>query len=449
MSKSSIHDKARYTAAMVLNRVIEEGAYSNIALNQTIGEQRLNRQDAAFATYLTMGVLERKLYLDWVIGKYLKRWPGHALICQILRLGCYQALFSESVPDSAAVNTSVELAKDVGASGLSALVNGVLRNIIRNKNSVGIPRGDSVEDTALRYSCKPWMAEMLIAQYTGEEIEAILGFHQIPLTVTVNDGKGMTRDQAAARLREDGWDAGDGRWAKEAIEVKGAGSIARHPLFKDGDISIVSESALLAAACVDARPGERVLDACAAPGGKSALLAQCVGEEGIVDAWDIHPHRVDIIAAQAKRLGLTNIRLSVQDATVRLEELYGNYDRVLCDMPCTGWGVLSQKPELRFNSDIRDVGSLNAVQREILERCGEYVRPGGVLVYVTCTVNKSENEDIIISYLDNHEEYRLGDLSPYLPRGLHPYIRDKGMIQLMAGRDGIPGFFIGRMVREK
>lgn len=448
MSRDMIHDKARYTAATVLSKVIEEGAYSNIALNQAIGERRLNRQDAAFVTHLVMGVLERKLYLDWVIGKYLKRWPGHALVRQVLRLGCCQALFSDAVPDSAAVNTSVQLCKDAGASGLSGLVNGVLRNIIRQKEDIRIPEGYSVEDTALRFSCNPWMAEMLAARYTAEEIEDILGFHPIPLTVAINQMKGTAREQVVARLKKDGWDMSDGRWATEAIRLKGAGSIASHPLYKDGDISIVSESAVLAAACVDAGPGDQVLDACAAPGGKSALLAQRVGEMGRVDAWDIHPHRVDLIAAQAMRLGLSNIRLSVQDATVPREELYGQYDRVLCDMPCTGWGVLSQKPELRFNSDIREVGSLNAVQREILTRCGEYVKPGGALIYVTCTVNKSENEDIIFSYLDNHKEYELDNLSPYLSEGLHPYIRDNGMVQLMAGRDGIPGFFICRMVRR-
>jgi len=448
MSRSTIHDKARYTAAEVLSKVIEEGAYSNIALNQVFREQRLGRQDAAFATHLAMGVLERRLYLDWVIEKYMKRWPGHALVRQILRLGCYQALFSDSVPDSAAVNTSVQLTKDVGAPGLSSLVNGTLRNIVRHRERVEIPQGGSTEDMALRYSVKSWMVEMLKAQYRDEEIDDILGFHPIPLTVTVNKEKETDRERIITRLREDGWDVGEGRWVPEAIQVKGAGSIAHQSLYKDGNISIVSESAMLAVGCVDAKPGERVLDACAAPGGKSALLAQKVGEEGLIDAWDIHPHRVDLIAAQAKRLGLANIRLSVQDATVPRQELFHNYDRVLCDMPCTGWGVLSQKPELRFNTDIRDVGSLNTLQRDILSRCCEYVKPGGVLVYVTCTVNKSENEDIIVSYLDNHKEYRLDDLSPFLPEGLHPHIQDKGMIQLTPGRDGVPGFFICRMVRK-
>ena len=176
----AVHDKARYTAAVVLGKVIDEGAYSNIALNQAIGEQRLGRRDAAFATHLTMGVLERKLYLDWVIGKYIKRWPGHALTCQVLRLGCYQALFSDTVPDSAAVNTSVQLCKDVGALGLAGLVNGILRNIVRNKAKIDIPGGSSAEDMALRYSVKPWMVEMLSAQYTEEEIEAILGFTRSP-----------------------------------------------------------------------------------------------------------------------------------------------------------------------------------------------------------------------------------------------------------------------------
>ena len=449
MSKGVIHDTARYTAATVLHKVIEEGAYSNIALNQAIMEQRLNHRDAAFATHLTMGVLERRLYLDWVIGKYLKRWPGHAMVREALRLGCYQALFSDTVPDNAAVNTSVQLCKDAGASGLSGLVNGILRNIIRHRENTEIPKGNSVDDMALRYSCNPWMVEMLVAQYGSEKIEDILGFHHIPLTVSVNKGTGIDRKQVSAGLREGGWDVSDGRWETEAMRIKGAGGIAGHPLYRDGDISIVSESAMLAVRCVDAKPGDRVLDACAAPGGKSALLAQNAGEEGCVDAWDIHPHRVDLIAAQAMRLGLTNIRLSVQDATAPRKELYGTYDRVLCDMPCTGWGVLSQKPELRFNSHVRDVGNLAGVQRDILERCGEYVKPGSTLVYVTCTVNKSENEDIIVSYLENHKEYRLDDLSPYLPEELHPYIRDKGMIQLMTGRDGIPGFFICRMVRAR
>lgn len=444
-----IKDRARYTAATVLCRVIEEGAYSNIALNQAIEEQRLNRQDAAFATHLVMGTLERRLYLDKIIEGHIKRWPGHALVRQILRLGCYQALFSDGVPDSAAVHSAVELCKAAGAPGLAGLVNGTLRNIIRQKDALPIPEGSSAEDMALRYSCRPWMAEMLAEQYTDREIDDILGFHPVPLTVYPNLPGTMTREQIVARLSADGWEAGDGRWVREAIRLKGAGSIAAHPLYRDGDISVVSESAVLAVRCVDAAPGERVLDACAAPGGKAALLAQCVGPAGHVDAWDIHPHRVELIKAQARRLGLSNITTSVQDAAVQAEECGGQYHRVLCDMPCTGWGVLSEKPELRFNSEPQDVESLRAVQREILQRCSRYVRPGGALVYVTCTVNKLENDDNVISFLENNNDFKLGDLSPYLPEGLHPHIRDKGMVQLLAGRDGIPGFFIARMVRER
>lgn len=443
----AVVDKARYTAMTVLKQVIEDGAYSNIALKHTIGEKRLGPRDAAFATYLVMGVLERKLYLDAVIGKYMRRWPGHPLVRQALRLGCYQVLFSDAVPDSAAANSAVELCKAAGASGLTALVNGILRNIIRGKEEIRIPQGDSVDDMALRYSCRPWMVEMLQAQYGAGEIEDILGFHTIPTTVYVNPSKDLTREQVIERLSADGWDTQQGRWVPESVRVSGAGSIAGHPLYREGYISIVSESAMLAVKASGAQPGERVLDACAAPGGKTALLAQCVGESGTVGAWDIHPHRVKLIRAQMDRLGLRNIRPAVRDATEPAEEFMGAYDRVLCDMPCTGWGVLSQKPELRFNAGIGEIGELCAVQQAILECCSRYVKPGGVLVYVTCTVNRMENEDIIVTFLDNHQAYMPGDLSAFLPGELHAYIRDKGMIQLLPGRDSVPGFFICRMVR--
>lgn len=447
MAKQVIADKARYTAAVVLCRVIEEGAFSNIALNTVIEDQHLSRQDAAFMAYLVLGVLERKLYLDWVIGKRIKRWPGHPLVRQALRLGCYQVLFSDSVPDSAAANSAVELCKSAGAGGLSGLVNGVLRAVIREKDGIRAPGGPSAEETALRLSCQPWMVEMLSARYSADEIDDMLGFHAVPLTVYVNPGADIAAGEAVSRLIQDGWDVKPGKWAPEALRLYGSGNIAGHPLYRNGTISIISESAMLAVLALDAQPGERVLDACAAPGGKTCLLASSVGDAGTVDAWDIHPHRVELIRAQAKRLRIGNINAGVQDASLCMEDRIESYDRVLCDMPCTGWGVLGQKPELRFNADINDIGGLCAVQQDILECCSRYVRPGGVLAYVTCTVNKMENQDIVESFLEHHKEYAPDDLAGYLPQGLRPYIRQKGMIQLITGRDEVPGFFICRMVR--
>ena len=287
----------------------------------------------------------------------------------------------------------------------------------------------------------------LIEAYGVELAEQIAGYVPEERTLTVRPNV-MKMDCAAfeAMLDKEGF-----QWKKGAVEnsyiVSGAGSLAGHEGYKSGMFSIQGESSMLAAQAVDAKRGMQILDACAAPGGKTCLMAEQMYGSGRVHAWDVHPHRVDLIRAAAKRLELENVRPAVHDARKAMESMEMMMDAVLVDAPCSGLGVMSDKPDIKFRVTEKELTEIVPLQRAILDACASAVKVGGRLVYSTCTILPEENEGQVKAFLERHPEFELDESEAWLPEGLRGRMQN-GMLQLLPARDGVEGFFIARMRRR-
>lgn len=407
---------ARQTAAEALIRVEKGGAYSNIAIDRALEESGLDSRDRAFATTLFYGVLERRITLDFALGRYCKTPLGQLspAVRAILRQAVYQIAYMDSVPPSAAVNEAVELTRALGQGRAAGFVNGVLRSFLRDGGELRLPdRGeDRAKYLSLAYSVPEPLVRMWEAQYGEEPLKPLLcaAGGRPPLYVRANS----LRTDAAGLLK---------RWGEEtgAREVQGvpccvalerSGAVEKLSGFDEGLFHVQDLSSQLCAAALEARPGMRVLDACAAPGGKSFTIAQWMGGEGELLAGDLYPAKVRRIREGAARLGLGNVRAMQRDASRHDPEM-GLFDRVLCDAPCSGLGIIRRKPEIRYKP-LEELRELPGIQYKILEASAEYVTEGGVLVYSTCTLNRRENEETVGRFLREHPEFAPEELPEWI-----------------------------------
>lgn len=457
---------ARQIALDVLVRVDRDGSYSNLLLHQTLQKHELSRPDAALATELVYGTIQRLNTIDYFLGQFVKQGLRklEPWVKCLLRLSFYQLYYLERIPEHAAVNEAVNIAKKKGHQGISGMVNGVLRNVIRQKSSLTIPeRLAPAARIALLHSHPEWLVARWIKQYGIGATERMCAAANVPPHVSIRMNRLKSdRTELIAELAEEGIDAVSSALAPAGIVVTNAGNMALNPKFGAGVFSIQDESSMLVAELVDPQPGMRVLDCCAAPGGKTAHMAEKMDDRGEIIACDIHEHKQALIEAQAKRLGLKSIRTIVQDARElagRFPE--GSFDRVLLDAPCSGLGVIRRKPEIKWTKQAEDITAVSAVQRELLEQVKRLVKPGGVLVYSTCTVERSENDRMIEAFLQDNPDFRL-DADPGGPAGA---LRQKleqtpvadaegsaavlpmGMVQILPQQFGTDGFFIARLIR--
>jgi 16S rRNA (cytosine967-C5)-methyltransferase len=362
-------------------------------------------------------------------------------------MGLYQILFLDKVPKSAAVDESVKLAKQYGHAGTSALVNAVLRKAEKESilQSIAELGEESVSDISAKYSHPPWLVELLLEDWGRETaIEIMKQNNSIPpLTARVNTLR-TTREQVLQYLEKDGIQAVPLSNAKEGIELVSVSAIERLQAYKRGLFYLQDPSSMLAVHCLGAEPGEKVLDVCAGPGGKTTHIAAIMGDEGKVYALDIHDHRIALIRQNAQRLGVTIIKTRKEDATSRLSERYGGMDRVLVDVPCSGFGVIRRRVDLKWRVRAEQIEELVRLQSEILERAAECVRPGGILVYCTCTLTRRENPQIVEAFLGRHPEF---EVSGEYPEGLEKYVRRDSFAQILPGSENMDGFFIARLRR--
>ncbi|HZJ82899.1 MAG TPA: 16S rRNA (cytosine(967)-C(5))-methyltransferase RsmB, partial [Clostridia bacterium] len=351
---------------------------------------------------------------------------------------------------SAACNEAVKLCIGLGLKPLKGFVNGVLRNISRNKKDLNIskPLAKDAKSLSNLYGFPLWLVELWIEEY-GVEIARIIIEYLPPIHwVNIRINKGKTNRQEILRILEDGnIQIEDGLFFENALRVRGLGNVQDSPLHQQGLYTVQGESSMLVCRILDPRPHERILDTCSAPGGKGIYIAELMNMKGKIYAWDIHGHRVELIEKDALRMGATIVESEVQDATVLRPELEGSMDRVLIDAPCSGWGVLHKKPDIKLRIKEENMASLYELQRKILGNSSSYVKPGGVLVYSTCTINPWENNKMVEAFLEDHPEFTLEDFTDYLPFGLKDLVKKKGMIQLIPGRDGIDGFFVAKLRR--
>lgn len=395
---------ARETALNVLLACRRRGAWADEALRRELGRAGLDSRDAALATRLVYGVIQNRLWLDHVLSAFVTRGLDSLdlPVREILRLGAYQLLCMDKIPAMAAVNESVELTKHAARRPKAAgFVNGVLRNLDRNRNHLPPLPQDPVERRSVQYSHPRWLVEELAAQVGEGEIEALLAADNAPAPITAQVNTLKTTPQALAqRLTREGVTART-HWLPGCLELEDTGDLERLEAFREGLFYIQDPAARMAVLAARPRRGERVLDLCAAPGGKSFAAALCMEGEGSVLSRDIYPRKVAALAASAKRLGFSCIRTAVADATAPVE---GKFDLVIADVPCSGLGILRKKPDIR-DKDPATFPALAQVQRSILENASTAVADGGRLLYATCTLRREENESRVEKFLAAHGDF--------------------------------------------
>ncbi len=440
--------QARRAAYKVLMRTETEGAYSNIALNAELSKVEEEREKA-LASMIVYGTLENNEILDRQIaaltGKSIKKLQPEVRV--ILRMGLFQLVFMDKIPESAAVNECVNLAKKF-APRASGLVNGVLRSFIRKGKRLDIPdkeTADSAEYLSAKYSVPRWLAKLWNDSYGFEKSEEILSSikGRAPVYLRVNTAK-ITEDELCARLEADGIKAEKTK-LEGALEIRMSGAIDKLPAYKEGLFHVQDLASQLCCMVLGAGEDSLVYDVCASPGGKTFTIAQHMKSTGKIISCDLYPHRVSLIAQGAQRLGLENIEPTVRDASVREE---AEADLVLCDAPCSGFGVIRRKPDIMLKTEQaaqEEIKAISAIQRDILSASAALVKKGGVLVYSTCTLNPAENEENARWFAENNPEF---EPMPFeMPRWVSCK-NEEGMATIFPDREGADGFFISRFRRK-
>jgi len=440
---------AREVALKVINEVNMNAAYANIALAREINKQQLSDQDRRFVTELVYGTIKAGATLDWLLSHYISR-PLHKVapvVRDILRMGIYQIFFLSKVPVSAACNQAVELTKKYGHAGTVKFVNAVLRNAGRNPEKAVYPKREDnpVRYLALKYFHPEWLVQRWVDRLGLDATEALCAVNNTtpPLSLRTNTLKN-NRDELAKIITAEGVIFAMSKWAPEGIVCTEYPAIARMKSLQEGLFQVQDESSMLVAHVLDPQPGEFIIDACGAPGGKSTHIATLMRNAGRVLSTDLYEHKLAITRENASRLGITIIETKAIDA-VNLGNLYPKQaDRVLVDAPCSGLGVLRRKPDSRWRKNEAMLRDLPKLQQAILESAAACVKLGGILVYSTCTTEPEENQDIVASFLAKTTDFELQNAGGYLP-----VKSEAKTVQLWPHIDEVDGFFIARMVRVK
>ena len=424
---------ARETALRILHQIDTEQAYSNIELRKVLNRSDLSEQDKGFVTELVQGVVKYRKRLDYQIRalssirmKKISVW-----ILNILRMGIYQIQFLDRIPNSAAVNESVKLAMRYGHGGSKGFVNAILR---RSEMPILPNKEDEVTYLSVFYSYPEWMTERFLKDLGREKTEMLFaaGNEIPPVQIRLNGLREAEDLEGVSASREAPW----------AYELCGA---VGNKDFQSGAYTVQDGASQLVAYAVSPKAGDRVLDVCAAPGGKTTHMAEMMQNDGEIVACDVYDHKLKLIEQAANRLGITIIRPMLQDAT-RFSEALGSFDCVLVDAPCSGLGIIRRKPDIKWNRTEAEIIELAKIQSEILETASRYVKAGGTLVYSTCTVTKEENSELIHNFLKQHAGFSVSSFGKDFP--IEAY-REKGELQLFPGMNGTDGFYICRMERTK
>ena len=434
---------ARKTALDSLIACRKDGAWANGALKEYMVRDQLDRRDAALAARLCYGVLQNRNYLDFYLKQLLtgKLKDLHPVVRDILHLGLYQLYFMDKIPESAAVNESVTLAKKYCPKQrfASGLVNGVLRNAVRSKGSLKEPA--TLVD---RYS-HPKELIKLLRSYVGEErLEGMLKANNAsPETVVQVNTLRTTTEELIRILENDGITAQAHKWMPDCLTLSGTGNLEKMDAFQKGLFYVQDPAARLSVLCAQIPQNAHVLDCCAAPGGKSFGAAIAMKGTGSITSCDIHAHKTVLIQKGAERLGIESISVRQQDASQCVTEWIGTKDVVIADVPCSGLGIIRKKPDIRYK-DLSEMAQLPQLQLQILKNQAAYVKPGGTLLYSTCTLARAENEGVVERFLEENTEFypEALDLPQIFPKNTN------GMLALVPGEYDTDGFFIAKLRRQ-
>lgn len=449
-------DHARTVAYRILIRIDAEKAYSNLSLNQEIGHAKLDARDRGLVTELVYGVLRMRGHLDYIINQFSKR-PVDSLepgVRNILRLGLYQMRFMDKIPVSAAVNTAVELAKSEFHEGIAKFVNGVLRNIDRGMAEVKFPDAtkDPVGYISTYYSHPHWLVEKWLARFGYEEtVELCDTNNQVPdLTIRVNTLKADFATLADDLAEKYNFDVFLLAYPYEGLLLENATGFTETEEFKNGYFTVQGQASMLVSHALKVEHGMKVADLCAAPGGKTAHIAALMENTGEVLAVDIHPHKIELIEDNCRRLGVTNVKTMCAD-TSSLELEADQFDRILLDAPCSGLGLLAQKPEIRWAKTPEEIRELAALQKTLLKKSLTWLKPGGIIVYSTCTITPEENQEVVDEVL-SAGGVNLLDLRKLLPAEEQEIFAENGYdtpyLEFLPHISETEGFFIAALQKK-
>jgi 16S rRNA (cytosine967-C5)-methyltransferase len=427
----------RELALDCLIEVMEKDRYSHLVLRGVLDKYAyLEKQERAFLTRLVEGTIERTVELDYILDIYsgVKVRKMKPLIRNLLRMSVYQIRHMDSVPDSAVCNEAVKLAKKRGFSKLSGFVNGVLRSVVREPERIVFP--DRKKDTAaalsIEYSMPAWIVKQWISAFGEEKTESILQAFSKEYRLSIRTNLNHTTpEKLADALRAQGMDVRISERLPYALEISGYDRLSAIPQFLDGDFYVQDVSSMMVAEWADVKAGDTVIDVCAAPGGKSTHIAELLKGTGHVMARDLTEEKVALIRENISRHGLSNMDAEVMDATIFDENSREKADVLICDLPCSGLGVLGRKTDIRYKMKPEKQEELAKLQRQILHTVFSYVRQGGTLLYSTCTIHRGENEENVEWFLKEHPEFELEEMQ-----------------QLLPGENGQDGFFLAKMKRK-
>jgi len=441
-------NNSRLVAITVIEKVLNENAYSNIVLGLELNKSDLSDKDKALVTEIVYGTLKYKYTIDKILLNYIKKGIDklESFVLNILRISVYQIKYLDKVPSFAIVNEAVNLTKKKSNIGASKLVNGVLRSYLRDSDTKYYNEKDDIERLCFEYSFTKYLVKLFIKQYGAERAEEILkGLNYKPdVTVRVNTLK-LTYKEIWEKLIENGYNIEKGYVCAKAIRIIKGKNIENNLLFNEGYITVQDESAMLTASSMDLTPNLKVLDLCSAPGGKTTHIAEIMKNTGYVSAFDIHENKLSLIKENLKRIGITNTTCEAQDATIYAPDLFECADRVLIDVPCSGLGIIRKKPEIKWSNHINNIKGIIETQRLIMENASKYVKKGGILLYSTCTLNKEENEGNIEWFTELHSDFKIVPI--YFGEFDNINYSDKGYVTIFPN-EYMDGFFISKLIKS-
>jgi len=445
--------EARHLALKVLFQVNEEGAYANLALEQAMAQFQLaDPRDRGLATELVYGCIKYKGRLDWIINQYAKPKVEKMApwIRNIMRLGLYQIMFLDKVPVSAAINEAVKLAKKYGHQGTVKFVNGVLRNIERNKDKINYPdlTQEPIQHISIVYSFPVWLVERWVQDFGVENTVKLCTFFNSPspLWIRTNTLK-ISRQALKETLIKQGIDCMESEKTPEGLKILASLDVGGLEEFKRGFFTVQDESSMLVSHILAPQRDRLILDVCSGPGGKTSHLAQLMENKGEILAFDVHEHRLELIRETCRRLGINIVQTILQDARFTTRVVKEPVDGVLVDAPCSGLGVLGRRPDARWRKKPEDISALQEIQKEILNEAARLVKPGGTLVYSTCTITQEENNAVVQDFLKKNPDFRLDENLPkFLP--YESQAGSEGWLQFLPFKDNMDGFFIARLQRN-
>ncbi len=442
----------REVALDILLQIEKNQAYSNLLLNQSIKREKINEKDVGLLTEIVYGTIQRKNTIDYYLSQFvkvdLKKLDVWVLV--LLRLSLYQIIYLDRVPERAVVHEAVELAKKKGHKGISAMVNGTLRSLLRQ----GIPSLDDIQDPlkkwSVAYSHPAWLVKRWNKQFGEEKTKRICEINCTPPAVTARVNKMMAKniEEVIEGLASEGVICEKGELSDDSIKII-KGTLPNTKVYKEGWLTIQDESSMLVARALDPKPSTRVLDSCAAPGGKTTHIGERMNDEGEIFALDLHEHKVKLIDEQASRLKLSIIHTKATDSR-KASEIFEkeSFDSILVDAPCTGLGVIRRKPDIKWQKQEKDIEKITTIQKDILWSVAPLLKTGGTIVYSTCTIDALENEQVVKSFLSEHSNFHLDQtLKERLPKKLEG-LCNEGMLQILPSDFNSDGFFIASMKKK-